>query len=362
MDKILLFCGLTGFKLLLDLNVALRDSNDNWDPTNALELIQYIGRQPNHPPILFQLGNEPNSFLRIIKRTISAQQLAHDYKTLRKLLDGHGFRDSPLFGPEVTSPKKELLETPPDQYLKDFLSCDPPVKHISWHQYYVDGREATSHNFTDPAVFDRLQKEIDIFSRVVQSQSNKSMVLTETGSAWGGGAANLSDKFIAGFMLMDKLGIAAKNGIKLVTRQAIYHGHYALLDNRIQPNPDYWIALLYSRLTSGGKDSRVYSTNPQPDKRVRVYAHSGYNNSIIVMVVNVSPHSSEFRLTFDGKVFSQYEQFVLTPLHGNLQSSVSLLNNHKLKMVGDNLPPLDGIMAGRVHSPPYSVGFYRTLA
>lgn len=59
----------------------------------------------------------------------------------------------------------------------------------------------------------------------------------ETSSAYGGGAPNLSNAFIGSFIWVDKLGLSAKMGIKVVVRQSIFKGYYALLDDDYNPNP-----------------------------------------------------------------------------------------------------------------------------
>ena len=60
---------------------------------------------------------------------------------------------------------------------------------------------------------------------------------TETGSAFGGGAPDISDRFIGCFLLLDKLGVAAQYNIGLIFRQALYKGLYALFDEKLDPNP-----------------------------------------------------------------------------------------------------------------------------
>lgn len=61
--------------------------------------------------------------------------------------------------------------------------------------------------------------------------------LAESSSAWGGGAHGLSDAFVAGFLWLDKLGVAARGGVEVVARQTLYQACYALLRPDLTPNP-----------------------------------------------------------------------------------------------------------------------------
>lgn len=47
----------------------------------------------------------------------------------------------------------------------------------------------------------------------------------------------LSDRYIATFFWLDKLGVAAKTGLDVVVRQTLFQGHYALVDKNLEPNP-----------------------------------------------------------------------------------------------------------------------------
>lgn len=62
----------------------------------------------------------------------------------------------------------------------------------------------------------------------------------ETSSAYGGGAPGYSNRFISTFIWLDKLGLAAQNGIDLVIRQSFFNGYYALIDDDYNPAPVSW--------------------------------------------------------------------------------------------------------------------------
>ncbi|CAL4113774.1 unnamed protein product, partial [Meganyctiphanes norvegica] len=92
----------------------------------------------------------------------------------------------------------------------------------------------------------------------------------ETSSAYGGGAPKLSNRYVAGFLWMDKLGLSARMGVDVVARQTLYHGSYALLDEYLNPLPDYWLSVIYKRQV-GGKVLDIQLSTSTPT--VRLYAH-----------------------------------------------------------------------------------------
>lgn len=72
----------------------------------------------------------------------------------------------------------------------------------------------------------------------------------ETGSAYGGGAPGLSDRYVAGFLWLDKLGMAARLGVDVVVRQSLSGGNYGLLDPEMEPLPVSRSALWHLSLLS----------------------------------------------------------------------------------------------------------------
>ena len=62
------------------------------------------------------------------------------------------------------------------------------------------------------------------------------------------GKTQIDETFVAGFMLVDKLGLSAELGLSLVVRQTFYGFWFALVDESFEPRPNYWLSLAFKRL------------------------------------------------------------------------------------------------------------------
>ncbi len=88
---------------------------------------------------------------------------------------------------------------------------------------------------------------------------------------------------------MDKLGVSAQEGLKVVMRQTFYGGHYGLTDYNNNPNPDYWLSYLHKKLVGQQVLSITYSdeqfgkmmnsANVSASQEIRLYAHCTKSSS-----------------------------------------------------------------------------------
>ena len=83
-----------------------------------------------------------------------------------------------------------------------FVAATNATNGTTFHCYYLDGSTATLDDFIDPEVLDVLPGEINLIKSTVDKYYGKEAkpMLGETGSAYNGGAKNLSDRYVAGFM------------------------------------------------------------------------------------------------------------------------------------------------------------------
>ncbi|KXJ22945.1 Heparanase, partial [Exaiptasia diaphana] len=233
LDKVHEIASKGGWDVVFDLNVLKRSKNGSWDPTNPLEIMHYVREKGYN--FAWQLGNEPNHLSKF-GRNMTAPQLGKDFSKLREIL-----HNDPSLGTIIVGPDANALEdqTAKD-YLKEFLeSGGDVVNAVTWHHYYVNGRTAKIEDFYKATILDGLVAQLKEVSDIVVSTTppNTKPWIGETSSAYGGGARGLSDRYVAGFMWLDKLGLSARLNEDIVIRQTLFGGRYALLDSDMNPNP-----------------------------------------------------------------------------------------------------------------------------
>ncbi|CAK9302898.1 unnamed protein product [Gordionus sp. m RMFG-2023] len=171
------------------------------------------------------------------------------------------------------------------------------VQKVSWHHYYLDGRTSIPSDFVDPNVLNLFVNDAKAMNSILElanrdrtSRYKYKAWLGEGGSTYGGGTMGVSDRFIAGFMFLDKLGVCATHGIEVFMRQSLVNGRYALIGQDSVPNPDYWIAILFKRLV-GPKVLPLLSTHSKTVNNKENY-DSLSDSQILKMIKSASRPSS----------------------------------------------------------------------
>ncbi|XP_077992425.1 heparanase-like isoform X1 [Glandiceps talaboti] len=381
-DAINGFARKAGWDMIFGLNVLIRRDN-HWDPRNALKLFNYSiqkGYQLN-----WELGNEPNLFPKKANFTIKPSELGRDFITLRNLLNGmKEFRNSLIFGPDTTRPS--LQETGEDgqvgttvlEFIDEFVaSSGNTTNATTWHHYYLCSKPSTVESFIDVNNFLLLPKQIKAVTEVVNRHRPGSAVwLGETGTTCSTGTSLLSKTYVAGFMWMDKLGIAASLGLDVVVRQTFYGGEQGLLEEDFTPLPDYWLSVLYKRLVgqivlsvkTAIEIHGKWMESGEADL-VRVYAHCSRPNglyppgSVTVFMLSLVQNKTATIYLTGGISYTPVDEYVLTAHAGDsLNTSRVDLNGKELKLIDDHtlpaLSPHRMETGNPLKLPPLSMAFY----
>uniref|UniRef100_A0A2K6PZT3 Heparanase n=1 Tax=Rhinopithecus roxellana TaxID=61622 RepID=A0A2K6PZT3_RHIRO len=147
-DMLYTFANCSGLDLIFGLNALLRTADLQWNSSNAQLLLDYCSFKRYN--MSWELGNEPNSFLKKADIFINGSQLGEDFIQLHKLLRKSTFKNAKLCGPDVGQPRRKTAEM-----LKSFLKAGGEViDSVTWHHYYLNGRTATEEDFLNPDVLD----------------------------------------------------------------------------------------------------------------------------------------------------------------------------------------------------------------
>ncbi|TRY60897.1 hypothetical protein DNTS_035160 [Danionella cerebrum] len=367
-DLLYAFANCSGLELIFGLNALLRTRENSWDSGNAELLLKYC--ESRSYMMSWELGNEPNSYEKKAGIRVDGEQLGQDFVHLHQILQESAiYNSSGLYGPDISQPRdgrKDLLTGFLETGAKVINAC-------TWHHYYVNGRDTSIEDFLDPKVLNTLETKINEVLEVVETVSpGKKLWLGETSSAYGGGAVGLSDTFVAGFMWLDKLGLAAKLGLDVVIRQVLIgSGSYHLVDDNLDPLPDYWLSLLYKRLVGPEVLKAEMFESSGLKKSTRLYLHCTNRKSMLyrqgavtLFALNLNKH--EVRLSLPSHMRNGTVQaFVLesseTGEQGLYSRSVKM-NGKVLKMVDEQtLPQLQGqkLPPGEhIKLPAFSFAFY----
>lgn len=349
----------TGNSMLFDVSAFTRvDNSKSWDSSNAEKLIEYAENMGYS--VDWELGNEPNHYKKFgKKRQQTGKEVGDDYVSFKSLVKSK-MPNAKIVGPEVTRPKSKGKV---EDWLSGFLDvAGDSIDALSWHQYYLDGKKASDDDFVNGEILDRFVAQNDLMGNIVRKNNfTKPVWITETGSAWGGGADGLSNRFAGLFPYVDKLGVAGNNCVHVVARQAFLAGKYAMVNKtNYSPHPEYFGAVLFKRLAANGI---LKMSSDKQDSNFRIYARCARTSkhtlpgSVFIFVLNLydSPKSFAFPVYELFKV----KQYLLTA--DSLRSDTVLLNGKPLQMEdnGESLPHMKPVEVEQpIKLPGHSIGFY----
>ncbi|XP_013383152.1 heparanase isoform X2 [Lingula anatina] len=348
------FSSAVDFSLLFDFNVLLRTPNDQWDPSNAKLLLDYSSKRGYK--LHFELGNEPNSMHHAVGRGVDPLQLGSDFKLLYKILKSHPFyNNSLLVGPDTTRPRKPSVL----DYMEKFLSVAADVLDVvTWHHYYFDGKDCSVSDFLDVDLMNLLATYISDMRRVVDKyKPGAVMWLGETADAWGGGAKNLSDRYLAGFMWLDKLGLSAAKGISMVIKNTLQGGAYGAIRMDGTPAP-HLVGETVLNVTCASNVSVTCQ------RQVRVYAHCTRTLSIYEKgsVTLIAINLQEDQAAVINVPERSIDQYLLSPYGSDgITSREIALNGKVLRWKFGQLPsfPPKKLSPGSsISLPPLTYGFF----
>lgn len=363
-DELFTFASNVNWGVIFGLNMLNRNPV-SWEPWDAFKLITYI-HQKGYQLAGLEMGNEPDVYNLILAHPPDPKIMGTDFQNLRTLMRLIPFlNNSLLLGPDVTN-----MCTNNGGYIKFFSryldAAHTALDAVTIHQYYLNGKVAKAEQFYDPNVMNILENELLSAHKILRRHApGKKIWLGETSAAWNSGAKSLSNAFIAGFLWLDKLGMAARYDVQVVLRQDFYGNNYGLIDlNTLDPNPDYWLSILYKKLVGTKVLDAVIM---EPKGHVRVYAHctnrkrTGYPpGSVTVFALNVFTDKNVSLLfpQFDDEMVHVYHLQPVGPQ--GLKSKLVALNGVPLKLTSTfELPPfIPKHQKPPIVIPRLALGFY----
>ena len=379
----------------INLGPGPRDQETGaWRPDNALEFMNYT-KAKGYPVIGYEAGNEPDMFDSVFKDLgfyVKPSQYA---------------RDVALFAETVKAVNSSLITIAPDSnyvpIIGDFLYLESMLRSAkeqnltsqvdvwSWH-FYPTLAPAEYNKSTVPfilwpffshpqlmlnaSVLDMVHMYGSFVRDIVDRDGRQGaeVWLGETGSAVGGGAANVSNAFADGFEYLDKLGAMALHGHGVVFRQTICGYNYGFVNFDLQPMPSFFVALLFKRLV-GTSPLVVHVDDERTDSAtsLRVYSFcaapaAGPEGAVVVIAININPAASaQFAISDEqGSIAGERHEYVLTAPQGlaGLGESSIALNGTVLQVAEDGTPPpmQPVVVANNAEAeavlPPASYGFF----
>ncbi|WP_111636591.1 glycosyl hydrolase family 79 N-terminal domain-containing protein [Marinomonas shanghaiensis] len=357
------FCQRNELALMFTMKYGLfeRRQQGHWQASEVKALLEYSQAHRQNIDIC-ELGNELNAYWAFHGLTSqpSARNLAKDYDTFIRCVRQYS-PNSKIAGPgSAFWPRIGEAIKPLSNISASFLDyLEEPLDIVDWHYYPfqssrspVKTRAATIKNILSPSSlldYERYSKQLENFRN--QYQPSAQLWTGETGSAQCGGQAKLSDRFVSCFWWADQLGRGAKIGQKVMVRQSLIGGDYALINRQtLKPNPDYWISWLWGKLMG----ERVFDVQSN-DPYVQIYCHSAKKEGkCTLLIINMSASPKILHCNGFG---SKKKRFEITA--DSLTSKKIRINGLKPKFRNGKVKLSDFPKLSKLNLvSPYSINFW----
>jgi hypothetical protein len=345
-------------------SMGTRDAKGVWTPVQAKPWLDYTKRMGGNiaatefmnEPTLLGIGGAPKGY--------DAAAFGRDAKIFGDFLRressgtiylGPGSAAEGLPLPRMSGGGLHLQIVSTDDLMK---ATGPIFDAFSYHLYYTTSHRCVGENGADPAKtltaewFHRNLAVYDFYAkRRDEYLPGKPLWLTETGEGSCGGDP-WAAQFVDSFRLLDQFGSLAQKGVRAIMYNTLASSDYGMLDeNTLDPRPNYWAALLWSR----NMGARSLDAGVAPANNLRVYAHcmKDSRGGVTLLVLNVDK-SSEASL----KVPVTAERYTLSS--PDLFGTTVLLNGKELKAGSDGtIPPMQGqrSSSGTITFAPLTITF-----
>lgn len=348
---------ITGFTV----SDGVRDASGAWTPDQAAAWLAFT-KNIGGKIYAAELYNEPNA--REPGRTEGAEPAANyarDFARLRDLTDRIA-PDLKLAGPGTAMlglpfPIPSLTQVTAEDYLT--ARPQPAVDIISYHFYGALAERCADPESPQGVSADDALTEAWLARPDKEFQKQKALRdryapdapiwLTETGTAACGGT-RWQPTFLEAFRYLDAQGRLAKQGLDALVTHALISGSNGVIDEAtLEPNADYWAALLWRRLIG----TRILDAGELHDG-LHLYAHCARGRAGGVTLLAINLRDKPAALSVEGPV----ERFSMTA--PELQSRMILLNGHPLTLddqdrVPDLVPAVQS--SGQLTLEPTSINF-----
>lgn len=359
------FSNAVGAKIVTSFAISpgTRDANGVWTPDQARQIFDYTkavggsiaAAEYMNEPTMPEMGGSPKGY--------DAAAFGRDIAVFRSFVK-QAAPDMIVLGPGGVGEGSAIMPaTMKIMKTEDILAVTGPVfDAFSYHTYgAVSSRCYSAMGASATTTRDAALSE-DWLSRGDQSEQfygaihdhyepGKPMWLTETAQAACGGD-RWASTFLDSFRYLNQLGDLAKRGVQVHMHNTLAASDYGLLDEKTyEPRPNYWSALLWSRLMG----TTVLDPGPSPRSNLHVYAQCMRNHpgGVALLVINTDAKRAQ-SLT----VPTSSERYTLTA-HELTDKQVQL-NGVDLKLgADDTLPTLTGVETkpGEVTFAPASITF-----